>query len=131
MSNLTRSKSARFISFLLLAALLISGLKVSQVAHAATQRTWTGAHPPTTLASAGNWVGNVAPVAGDDLFFPDDAKRKSIRNNFPNQTSFNSLNFSGSNYSLRKNSLALSGGINTSNASGSNQISLPLLIGGD
>jgi autotransporter-associated beta strand protein len=131
MSNLTKSKSARFISFLLLAALLVSGLKVSQVAHAATQRTWTGAHPPTTLSSAGNWVGNVAPVAGDDLFFPADAKRKSIRNNFPNQTSFNSLNFSGSNFNLRKNSLTLLSGINTSNASGSNQISLPLLIGGD
>ena len=131
MSNLTRSKFARLLSLLLLAALVVSGLKVSQVAHAANQRTWTGAHPPTTLSSAGNWLGSIAPVAGDDLFFPADAKRKSIRNNFPNQTSFNTLNFSGSNYNLRKNSLSLVAGINTSNVSGSNQLSLPILITAD
>ncbi|HSE22390.1 MAG TPA: Calx-beta domain-containing protein [Pyrinomonadaceae bacterium] len=131
MSNLTRSRFARFVSFVLLAALVVSGLKVSEVAHAATQLTWTGAHPPTTLSSAGNWSGNVAPVAGDDLFFPADAKRRSIRNNFPNQTSFNSFSFSGSNYNLRKNSVSLAAGINTSNASGSNTLSLPIQISAD
>lgn len=120
--------SSRFVSILLLAALLLTGLKLPTTAFAATQRTWTGAHPPTTLSSPGNWAGNVAPVEGDDLFFPAGIKRKSIRNNYPNLTSFSSLNFSGSNYNLRKNSLALTGGINTSNATGTNTISLPLRL---
>src|SRR3954466_13476022 len=95
---------SRSISFLLLAALLLAGLKVPTIAFAATQRTWSGGHPPTTLSSATNWIGNVVPVEGDDLLFPAGVKRKSIRNNYPNLTSFNSLNFSGSNYNLRKNS---------------------------
>src|ERR1700752_5140193 len=131
MSNLTRSTFSRFLTLVLLAALVISGLKLTQVAHAATQRAWTGAHPPTSLKSDSNWVGNVPPVAGDDLFFPAGPKRKSIRNNFPNQTSFGSLNFSGNNYNIRKISLTLTGGINTSNATGSNQISVQLLINGE
>ena len=127
-SKLVRSSSARVVAFLLLAAIVVSGLKVSPIAHAATQRTWTGAHPPTTLSFSGNWAGNVAPLPGDDLFFPSGIRRKSIRNNYPNLTSFNSLNFSGSNYNLRKNSLALTGGINTSNSTGTNQISLPIQL---
>src|SRR4029434_5508969 len=108
----------------------VSGLRVSRTVSASTQRTWTGAHPPTALNNPSNWAGNVAPVDGDDLFFPAGIKRKSIRNNYPNQTSFNSLNFSGSNYNLKKNSLTLTGGINTSNLTGSNTISLPLGLDG-
>jgi len=128
-SNLIKS-SSRFVSVLLLAALLLSGLKVPTIAFAATQVTWTGAHPPTALSNPANWLGNVAPAAGDDLFFPAGIRRKSIRNNYPNLTSFNSLNFSGSNYNLRKNSLTLTGGINTSNTTGTNLISLPLRLDG-
>ena len=125
-SKLIKSSSARFLSLLLIAGMLVSGLRVSTVAYAATQHTWTGNNPPATLNNGGNWVGNVAPVAGDDLFFPAGVKRRSIRNNYPKDTSFNSLNFSGSGYNLRKNSLILSAGINTSNPTGSNQISLPI-----
>jgi autotransporter-associated beta strand protein len=128
-SNLIRSSSG-FLSVLLLAALLLSGLRGPFIAFAATQVTWTGAHPPTTLSNPANWLGNVAPAAGDDLFFIAGIKRKSIRNNYPNLTSFNSLNFSGSNYNLRKNSLTLTGGINTSNTTGTNLISLPLRVDG-
>jgi autotransporter-associated beta strand protein len=72
----------------------------------------------------------VAPADGDDLFFPAGIKRKSIRNNYPNLTSFSSLNFSGSNYNLRKNSLALTAGINTSNSTGTNTLSLALRLDG-
>ncbi len=126
----TRRASSRSVSLLLVAALLLAGLQIPTIAFAATSRTWTGGHPPTTLSSPTNWAGSVAPVAGDDLFFPTGIKRKSIRNNYPNFTSFNSLNFSGSNYNLRKNSLALTGGINTSNSTGTNTISLPLRLDG-
>ena len=129
-SSSGRSSFSHIVSLLLLAALLVSGLRVSRTVSAATTRTWTGGHPPTALNSPTNWAGNVAPVAGDDLVFPTGVKRKSIRNNYPNGTSFNSLNFSGSNYNLRKNSLTLTGGINTSNTTGSNQISLPLQLNG-
>jgi hypothetical protein len=117
-SKLAESSSVRLLSLLLLAAMLVSGLKVSTTDYAATQCTWTGGHPPTSLSSPSNWVGNVAPAAGDDLFFPSGVRRTSIKNNFPNQTSFNSLNLSGSNYNLKKNSVTLTGGINTSNPTG-------------
>jgi len=129
-SSSGRSSFSHIVTLILLAALLVSGLRVSRTVSAATLRTWTGGHPPTALSSPTNWAGNVAPVAGDDLLFPAGPKRKSIRNNYPNGTTFNSLNFSGSNYNLRKNSLTLTGGINTSNSTGSNQISIPLQLNG-
>ena len=129
-SSSGKSSFSHIVTLILLAALLVSGLRVSRTVSAATLRTWTGGHPPTALSSPTNWAGNVAPVAGDDLLFPAGPKRKSIRNNYPNGTTFNSLNFSGSNYNLRKNSLTLTGGINSSNATGSNQISLPLQLNG-
>ncbi|MFN2532733.1 MAG: autotransporter-associated beta strand repeat-containing protein, partial [Pyrinomonadaceae bacterium] len=128
--NLTRSSSVRFLALVLLVALVVAGLRVPRTAYAATQRTWTGAHPPTTLSNPVNWAGNIAPAAGDDLFFPAGVKRKSIRNNYPNQSSFNAFNFSGSNYNLRKNSVTLTGGINTSNPTGTNQISLSIQLSG-
>ncbi|HSB27099.1 MAG TPA: Calx-beta domain-containing protein, partial [Pyrinomonadaceae bacterium] len=131
MRMLLRTRISRVVTILLLVALLVSGFKMPARVYAApTPRTWTGAHPPTTLSGPSNWIGNIAPVAGDDLYFPAGVKRKSIRNNYPNLTSFNSLNFSGSNYNIRKNSLTLTGGINTSNSTGSNQISLPIRLGG-
>ena len=127
-SKLLRSLTTRLLSLLLVAAILVAGVRVFTTAHAATQRTWTGNNPPATFNNAGNWAGNVAPVAGDDLFFPAGVKRRSIRNNYPNNTGFNSLSFSGSGYNLRKNSLTLTAGINTSNPIGSNQVSLPIRL---
>jgi autotransporter-associated beta strand protein len=127
-SKLERSSFARLLSLLLTATMVVSGVKMSTTAYAATQHTWTGSNPPTTLSNPGNWLANVAPAAGDDLFFPVGVRRRSIRNNYPNHTSFNSLNFSGSGYNLKKNSLSLTAGINTSNSTGSNQISLPIQL---
>ncbi|HZI87854.1 MAG TPA: Calx-beta domain-containing protein, partial [Pyrinomonadaceae bacterium] len=128
--NLAGSSSARLLSFLLVAAMLVSVIKVSTIAFAATQFTWTGTNPPANLSSPNNWLGNVAPSAGDDLFFPSGVRRKSIKNTYLNLTSFNSLNFSGSGYNLKKNSLTLTGGINATNPTGTNQISLPIHLNG-
>ena len=128
--NFVSSSPRRLICLLLLSAMFVSGVRVLTSVYAATLFTWTGSNPPSNLTSPGNWAGNVAPSAGDDLVFPSGVRRRSIKNTYPNLTSFNSLNFSGSGYTLKKNSMTLTGGINTSNTSGTTQISLTLRLDG-
>ena len=90
---------------------------------------WDGGHPTSNRWSEPlNWVGNVAPVAGDDLVFPDNAAQKTNVDNikFPH---FNSLKFTGSGYTVSggsSNVLNLgAGGILNSARSGTNRYSGP------
>ena len=45
-----------------------------------------------------NWVGNVAPIAGDNLVFPAGAARLDNVNDYPAGTTFGSITVSGSGY---------------------------------
>src|SRR5437016_4207450 len=58
-----------------------------------------------------NWVGDVAPLAGDDLVFPAGALRLNNFNDFANGTIFNSIAYSGSNYFASGNSIMLNAGL--------------------
>src|SRR5690349_19589677 len=78
-----------------------------------------------------NWVGDVAPVAGDSLVFPAAAQQYTTTTTFPAGTAFSSLSFSGSGYTLGGNAVALAAGITTSNPAGTatpavNAVNLPL-----
>src|SRR5262249_10705946 len=81
----------------------------------ATTSTWSGLGADTNWMTAGNW--DVVPVGGEDLMFPSGVPAGSLtnNNNFPNGTSFHSIAFNGSGYTLNGNSIALG----TSGISGS------------
>jgi len=51
--------------------------------------TWTGASATSNnWSDPANWLGNVAPVAGDNLNFQDSSRRASTNNDFPAGTQF-------------------------------------------
>src|SRR5262249_10360745 len=61
--------------------------------------TWDGGGSDSNWTTAANWVGDVAPLAGDNLVFPSGAVQLSNTNNFASGTVFNSLTVSGGGYS--------------------------------
>lgn len=81
----------------------------------AATRTWDGGGANTSWTTAANWVDDVAPVAGDDLVFPADAMQMTANNNFLLFTAFNSITFTGGNYTLSGSPINLAAGI-TANA---------------
>src|SRR4051812_6063758 len=63
-----------------------------------TVRTWDGTSPTSnSWTDRFNWVGDVAPVANDDLVFPVNAARKTGQVvSFPIGTTFSSITYTGS-----------------------------------
>ena len=82
---------------------------------------WTG-NSDGNFSNGGNWVGGVAPAAGDDLVFQLGATRLIVTNNFSPNRAFTSLLFQGSNYFVRGNALLITNGINSINPVGPNTI---------
>ena len=54
-------------------------------------KTWSGAGTNGLWMNRSNWVGNVAPIEGDDLLFPAAPQRLLSTNDFPSDTIFNSI----------------------------------------
>ena len=101
----------------------------------AATRTWTGA-AGTKWTIASNWSGGSAPVAGDDLVFPAGAlNQNSTNNDFPANTTFNSISFTGGSYSLNGNPITIgAGGIHTALSAGAagfevHAMFMPLTLG--
>jgi len=63
-------------------------------------KTWDGGGANNQWTNAINWVGNVAPVPGDDLVFPAGAAQLGNVNNFPSNTLFNSIRVTGGGYTI-------------------------------
>ncbi len=76
------------------------------VATAAVNRTWDGS-ASGNWSNGANWVGGVAPAAGDSLTFPVNATRYVTTNNFAAGMAFGGIAIHGSNYFFRGNSLVL------------------------
>jgi hypothetical protein len=94
----------------------------------AATRTWTGAAGNNwTIAS--NWKEGGAPVAGDDLVFPAGAANQRTSNNdFPANTSFNSVAFTGGSYLLGGNAITIgAGGIHSTLSAGGTDFELQSL----
>ena len=92
--------------------------------------TWDGGSTLTnSWSDKVNWVGDVAPVAGDDLVFPDNAAQKTNVNDIK-FVLFNSLIFSGSGYTISAAGpsafLNVDFGINNSATSGANSYNGPI-----
>ena len=94
-----------------------------------TTRIWTGASTTDSYwTTPANWLGNIAPAAGDDLVFPAGAAKLSPDDTFPNGTDFHSITFTGNGYDLFGNSITLDAGITTTNATNFNEMSNSLVF---
>jgi len=78
----------------------------------ATDFTWDGGGGDNNLATAANWVGDVAPtgVSTDNLIFTG-AVRTSPNNNFAAATNFGSITFNAGGFTLGGNALVANGDI--------------------
>jgi fibronectin-binding autotransporter adhesin len=90
-------------------------------------RIWDGGGTDDNWMTADNWVGNVAPVANDDLLFTG-ITRPAPNNNFTS-TNFGSIYFDSTagNFDLTGNQITYSGSI-VNNSSGAQKITLPILM---
>jgi hypothetical protein len=73
----------------------------------AAVRTWDGGGADANWQTAANWVGDVAPVANDDLVFPASSAQFATNNNFFFFTTFNSITFEGGSYTVSGNPMTL------------------------
>lgn len=73
-------------------------------------RTWDGGSTvDANWTNATNWVGDIAPVANDDLVFPALSAQFATNNNFFLFTTFNSITFEGGTYTVSGNAMTLRG----------------------
>ncbi len=90
--------------------------------------TWVGAGIDANWSTSGNF--DVTPSAGDDLVFPSGASRLTNTNDFTAGTSFNSISFSGSGYSVGGNAIAIGNSISMSGG-GSDDLNLDVDLSGN
>jgi len=74
-------------------------------------KTWDGGGADANWQTAANWVGDVAPVANDDLVFPATAAQQSNNNNSAGFTTFRSLTIEGGIYTIGGNGFRLTNGL--------------------
>lgn len=74
-------------------------------------KTWDGGGADANWQTAANWVGDVAPVANDDLVFPAAAAQQPNNNNFAGFTTFRSLTIEGGNYNIGGSGFRLTNGL--------------------
>jgi autotransporter-associated beta strand protein len=92
-----------------------------------SRQTWDGGGTDTNWTTAANWVGDAAPVAGDDLVFPANALQFTTNNNYFILTNFNSITIDGS-YTIGGNPLRLAGGLTVN--SGTQAINTAISLSG-
>jgi len=82
-------------------------------------RAWDGGGNDGNWTNRFNWDGDNSLAAGDGLVFPAGAARVTVTNNFPANTTFSSIQFSGSGYAVHGNAFTLLNGVVAQHASGS------------
>lgn len=75
-------------------------------------RVWDGGGATSNWSEGANWVGDVAPQQGDSLEFPSSAAQLTAFNDFPNESTFDQIRFTGSgpNSQINGNNIRLHGG---------------------
>jgi autotransporter-associated beta strand protein len=87
---------------------------------------WTGAFN-SNAADGRNWVGGVAPSTMDDLVFASGAGTVDF-SGFAAGTRFNTIQITGSGFTLTGNSIELYGGLTVNNTSGTNTVGLDITL---
>src|ERR1051325_2209903 len=127
-SPLMRTKSLA----LTVTLLALSALNPQLSTCFAATRTWDGGGANNNWSTAANW--DAAAAAGDDLVFPGgagvDATSLSNTNDFTTVTPFKSITISGTNYTLRGNTIILTNGI-THTSGGTNTVAAGIQLGQD
>jgi len=95
----------------------------------AVQRfVWDGGGAEPNWTNPVNWVGDVAPEAGDDLLFPAGAAQLTNVNDYAPGTDFNSIVFTGFVYVIDGNGITLNAGI--TDVGGGNEFNLNINLAG-
>src|SRR4051794_26020926 len=96
----------------------------------ATLHTWTGGASgnDTRWTLQNNWAGSSRPLAGDDLIFPAGASHPNNINDYPTDTTFNSIIIGGNNYFLNGSSITLNAGILVTNSGNGATLNDPLIL---
>ena len=89
--------------------------------------TWDGS-ANALWSNPANWVGDVAPLAGDDLVFPGGAGNLTNTNDFAAGTRFNTILIQAGGYNISGSAVDLYGGVTANNATGNNTLGLDLKL---
>jgi autotransporter-associated beta strand protein len=105
-------------------------LTVGQLPATGTTRVWDGGSGvDANWMTAANWVGDVAPVAGDALDFPAGAAQRNNTNNFPANTTFESIRIAGDSYFLNgTNAVVLNSGLRAELGIGTATFTPPIVL---
>jgi len=87
------------------------GSFIGDVYTVASPYVWQGGGSDNDWSTAANWAGNVAPQAGADLRFVSTETTTTAYNDFPEGTSFGSIEFASNGFELSGNPLTVTGGI--------------------
>jgi autotransporter-associated beta strand protein len=109
-----------------IANLLVPDL-VNTAATTPTTLTWTGSGSTNNWSNPNNW-GGMTPAAGDSLVFGPGASSVTSTNDLAAGTTFYSITFTGAGYSVGGNAVVLTNGIDASQATGNNSLSLGLTL---
>ena len=91
--------------------------------------TWDGQGSDNKWQTAANWVGNVAPVAGDQLVFAGTTQT-ATQDDYTAGTTFQSIEFQNSGFTLSGNSLVLTGNITVDTGATNSTIALGVGLSG-
>jgi autotransporter-associated beta strand protein len=89
--------------------------------------TWTGGGSDDHWSTARNWQAGVAPVAGDELIFPQGSAA-ATDNDFASGTEFNSITIGDPGYTFAGSPIALDEGITATYASGTSSFPLDVTL---
>jgi autotransporter-associated beta strand protein len=90
--------------------------------------TWDGGGADNKWTTAANWVGDVAPQAGDDVDFPGGVAQKTAINDFATGTGFNSLAVYEAGYTIGGNAVTLTAGVTADVKFANNQFDSTLAL---
>jgi autotransporter-associated beta strand protein len=115
-----------------------TGLNVTFIAPAdggtglpSTTKVWSGASFNNNWTNPGNWVGGVAPSAGDDLIFGPGAAQQAMNSDLAAGTQFHSITFSADGYSVTGNSFRVAAGVSATELSGTDTLNVAISLDSD
>jgi autotransporter-associated beta strand protein len=84
--------------------------------------TWDGGAADNHWSTPANWVGDVAPQAGDALVFPASVTQSSALNDFAAGTAFDSISITSVGYQINGSAATLTNGVTASSTDFGNTI---------